>query len=163
MGLSQKCIIIGFFPAFFLSLDIFFIYISNVIPFPGLPSRNHLSHPPSMRVLLHPSTHSHPALAFCYTGHWNNSGPRTVPPTDVRQVHPLPHMCPEPWVPPCIIFGWWLSPRELRGVWLVDTFAPTHPLGLKISSVHSVPFPTPPSGTPRSVQWLAVSILLCIC
>jgi hypothetical protein len=24
-------------------LDIFFIYISHVIPFPGLPSKNHLS------------------------------------------------------------------------------------------------------------------------
>jgi hypothetical protein len=28
-------------------LDIFFIYISNVIPFPGFPSESPLSHPPS--------------------------------------------------------------------------------------------------------------------
>jgi len=31
----------------FLSLDIFFIYISNVIPFPSFPSTNPLSLPPS--------------------------------------------------------------------------------------------------------------------
>ena len=31
----------------FLLLDIFFIYISIVIPFPGLPFRNLLSHPNS--------------------------------------------------------------------------------------------------------------------
>jgi hypothetical protein len=29
-------------------LDIFFIYISNVFPFPGLPFRNPLSHPSSL-------------------------------------------------------------------------------------------------------------------
>jgi hypothetical protein len=57
---------------FFLLFDISFIYISNVILFPGLPSGTPLSHSPSpasMRVLLHPSTHSClPALAFPYTG-----------------------------------------------------------------------------------------------
>jgi hypothetical protein len=37
------------------------------------------------------------------------------------------------------------------------------PMGLKNPSAPSVPSPTPVSGTPRSVQWLAVSILLCIC
>jgi hypothetical protein len=55
----------------FLLLDIFFIYISNVIPFPGFPSRNSLSPPlpsASVRVLLYLPTHSHlPALAFPYT------------------------------------------------------------------------------------------------
>jgi hypothetical protein len=44
---------------YILLLDIFLIYISNVIPFPGLPSGNPLSHPSSpasMRVLPHPPT-----------------------------------------------------------------------------------------------------------
>ena len=53
-------------------LDIFFIYISNGFPFPGLPFRTPypiLPPPASMRVLPHPPTHSHlPALAFPYTG-----------------------------------------------------------------------------------------------
>jgi hypothetical protein len=38
----------------------------------------------------------------------------------------LPHMCPEPWVLPCILFGWWFSPLELWGAWPVNTFAPLH-------------------------------------
>ena len=49
---------------YFFKLDIFFIYISNVIPFPGFPSKNLLSSPP-------PPTHqpSHSCflvLAFPY-------------------------------------------------------------------------------------------------
>jgi hypothetical protein len=43
--------VVGFF---FLLFDIFFIYISKVIPLPGFPSRNPLSYPPppaSLRVL----------------------------------------------------------------------------------------------------------------
>ena len=46
-------------------LDILFIYISNVIPLPGFPSKNFLSNPPpsaSMRVFLHPLLL--PVLAF---------------------------------------------------------------------------------------------------
>jgi hypothetical protein len=40
------------------------------------------------------------------------------------------HCCPirpscatyavEPWVPPCVLFGWWFSSWELWGIWLVD-------------------------------------------
>jgi hypothetical protein len=66
---------------FFLLLDIFFIYISNVIPFPGFPSRNPLSHtlsPASVRVFSHPPTYSYlPTLAFPYTG---ASAPSLTPP-----------------------------------------------------------------------------------
>jgi hypothetical protein len=54
----------NFFPehSFSFLLDIFFIYISNVIPFPGLPSENPLFSP----------IHSHfPVLAFPYTGAWS--------------------------------------------------------------------------------------------
>jgi hypothetical protein len=45
-------------------LDIFFIYISNVIPFPGFPSKNSIS-----PHLAHQPTHSRfLALALHYTG-----------------------------------------------------------------------------------------------
>jgi hypothetical protein len=58
----------------------FFIYISNVIPFPGLPSGNSLSHPPStpsLRVLSHPLTHSYLlALVFPYIGALNPFKPK---------------------------------------------------------------------------------------
>jgi hypothetical protein len=26
----------------------------------------------------------------------------------------------QPWVPPCVLLGWWFSPWEFWGVWLVD-------------------------------------------
>jgi len=54
----------------FLLSFILFIYISNVIPFPSLPSAYPLSHPPSsMRVLPHLPTHScHTILAFPFAG-----------------------------------------------------------------------------------------------
>jgi hypothetical protein len=86
--------------------------------------------------------------------HWTPLGPRTVPPMDVQQGHPLPHIRPEPWVPPCVLIGWSSSRRELQGVWLVGTVA--LPMGLQISSPLLVPSPTPPSGTLSSVQWLVL-------
>ena len=46
-------------------------------------------------------------------GHQSPSGPVAAPPSDVQQGHPLPHMQPEPWVPPCVLFPWWFSPQEL--------------------------------------------------
>jgi hypothetical protein len=53
---------LGFLCVFsFFLLDIFFIYISNVIPFPCFPQTTSLSYHPSsasMRVCPHPPTHS---------------------------------------------------------------------------------------------------------
>jgi hypothetical protein len=50
----------------FLFLDIFFIYISNVIPFPNFPSENPLSPPHSPCLPTHPLPFL--VLAFPYTG-----------------------------------------------------------------------------------------------
>ena len=47
-------------------LDIFFIYISNVIPFPSLPSENPLFPSPSPCSPTYP--YLFPVLAFPYTG-----------------------------------------------------------------------------------------------
>jgi len=66
----------------------------------------------------------------------------------------------EPWVPPCVLFGLWFSRWELWGVWLVDTVV--LPVGLQIPSAPSVISLTPPLGSLCSVQWLAVSLQLCI-
>jgi len=142
-------------------LDIFFIYISYIISFfrfllwkTSIPSPLHLllwecspiHHPPPNFPPWHSPTLGHPAF----------TGPRTSLPTEVQQDHPLLHMRMEPLVPPC----WWFSPRELSGVWLVDVVLP---MGLQILSVPSVLSLTPPLGIPFLVQWLAVSMHLCIC
>jgi hypothetical protein len=68
----------------------------------------------------------------------------------------------EPWVPPCVLFGWWFSPWEcwggggLVGIILL-------PMGLQTPSAPSVLSLTSPLRTLCSVQWLASSIHLCIC
>jgi hypothetical protein len=72
-------------------------------PIPSLPA--------SMRVFLHPPTT--PTSLPTITLHWGIYqaviGPRTSPPIDAWQGHPLLHMHLEPYVH----FGWWFSPWEL--------------------------------------------------
>lgn len=75
------------------------------------------SSPTSVRVLPNPSpTPSHlPTLTFLFTGTSSLTGPRTSP-IDAQQCHPLLHMRLEPWVPPCVLFGWWFSPGSSGGL-----------------------------------------------
>ena len=76
-------------------------------------------------------------------------GTRASLPFDVQQCHPLLHIQLEPWVPPCVLFGWWFSLWELWGVWLVNIVA--LPMGLQIPSAPSVLPLTPPLGSLYSV------------
>jgi hypothetical protein len=62
----------------------------------------------------------------------------------------------EPWVPPCVLLGWWFSIWELWGFWLVDIVV--LPMGLETPSAPSVLSLTHPLGSLYSVQWLAVNI-----
>ena len=66
----------------------------------------------------------------------------------------------EPWVPPCVFFGWWFSPWELSGVWLVDNVV--LPMELQTSSAPSVLPLTPPLEFLCLAKWLAASIYFCI-
>jgi hypothetical protein len=56
----------------FLLVDIFFIYISNVIPFPGFPSKNPYFTLPSLASMkMCPNTPTYsllPTIEFLYTG-----------------------------------------------------------------------------------------------
>jgi hypothetical protein len=67
----------------------------------------------------------------------------------------------ESWVPPCILFGWWFSPWELWGYWLIHITV--SPMGLQNLSVPWVLSLAPSLGTLCSVQWITVSIHFCIC
>jgi hypothetical protein len=62
-------------------------------------------------------------------GHRAFTGPRASPPIDDQLGHPLLHMQLETRVPPCVFFGWWFSPWELWGYWLVHIVVP--PMGLQ--------------------------------
>jgi hypothetical protein len=105
-------------------LDIFFIYISNVIPLSSFPSENPLSLPPA-----HQTTHS------CFLALWvPYTGAYYLIRTKGLSSHwwlgiPLLHMQLEPWVPQCIFFGWWFNLRELWRYWSVHIVVP--PRGLK--------------------------------
>jgi len=147
-------------------LNNLFIYISNVIYFPVFPSINPLSHPSSpasMRVLPHlPPTPTSPLLHSPTLGHQAFPGPRVYSFTDVQQGHPLLHMWLEPWVPPCVLFGCWVSPWEFWGVWKIDIVV--LPMGLQTPSATTSDLSlSPPLGTSFSLQWFAVSICLYIC
>jgi hypothetical protein len=81
----------------------FFIYISNVFPFPGLTFKNPLSTPPaSMKALPYPPTHLllsfHPGIPL----HWGIKCPQA-------------HIWWEPWILPCVFFGCWSSPGCSEG------------------------------------------------
>jgi hypothetical protein len=164
-------IFIYLFPLFIFHiflLDIFFIYISNVIPFPGPPPLGKpLTHSlsPCFYEGIPSPTHQlltlHPQIPLHWGIHQAFTGARTPPPIDAWQGYLLLHKHLEPWVIPCVLLGWWISPWELWGVWLEDIVV--LPMGLQTLSTPSVHSLTPPLGTPYSVQWLAVSICLCIC
>ena len=94
-------------------------------------------------------------------GHSVFTGPRDCPPLEDQLRHPLLHMHLEPLVPPRVLFGWWFSPKELWGYWLVHIVVP--PMELKIPSAPGVVSLYPSLGTLCSFQWMAVSIHFCIC
>ena len=148
------CLLVCFFNWYFFFPPFigffFFIYISTDIFFPGIPSRNHHI-PSSLPLILRRCSPNHlPTSAFLpwhspTLKHQKPSGPRASPPTDVQQGHPLPLMWPEPFSPPCVLFGWWSSLWEFQGFWPVDTAAP--PMGLQTPSAPSVPSPISSSRT----------------
>jgi hypothetical protein len=147
--------------------DIFFIYVSNVIPFPGFPSpfpgfpkgKPLVACP--LPLLINPPTPSSWLWHFPTQAHRAFTGLRTSPPIDDQLGHPLLHMQLKPWVPPCVLFGWWFSPWELWGYWLVHIVV--SPMGLESPSARSVLFLAPLLGTLCSVQWMAVSFHFYIC
>ena len=95
-------------------MDTFFIYISNVIPIPGFPSKSNLLLSLSLLILLtNPPTPSSWLWHSPTLGHKDFTRPRASPPTDVRLGHPLLCMQLELWDPTYVPFGWWLSPWEL--------------------------------------------------
>jgi len=119
---------------------------------PPIPSPS----PSSIRELPSPSTPLLTPLTFPYTGGPTLAGPRASPSTGAQQGHPLLQMQLEPWVSPCIVFGWWFSPWELWLVGIVVHMGSRAPSALSILSL------IPPTGVLFSVQWFAASIRPCI-
>jgi hypothetical protein len=118
---------------------------------------------PSIPSLLPLFTNSSAFRPWCSPtlGHRAFTGRRASLSTDDQLGHPLLHMQLEPWVSPCVFCGWWFSPRELWGSWLVHIVVP--PMGLQNPSAPWVLSLAPSLRTLCSVQWLAESIHLHIC
>ena len=141
-------------------LDIFFIYISNVIPFPSFPSENPLftlPPPPASQP-----THSHSwSWHSPILGHRAFIGLKASPPINDLLGHPLLHIQLEPQVPLCVFFDWWYSSKELWWYSLVHIDVP--PMGLQTTSVPLVLSLAPSLGTLCFVQWMFMNIQFCIC
>ena len=82
--------------------------IANVITFPHFPSKSPLN-PSPLPLLTNPPTPASLSWNSPTLGHQTFSGPRASPPIDFQQGHPLLHMLLEPWVPLCVLFGWWFG------------------------------------------------------
>jgi hypothetical protein len=109
---------------------IFFIYISNVIPFPGFPSKNPLFLYP-LPLPTNPPTpaswpwHSPTLRQRAFTGL------RASPPIDDWLGHLL-YICHWRHESHRVLFGWWFSYWEFWGYWLVHIIIP--PKGLQTPS-----------------------------
>jgi hypothetical protein len=101
-------------PNIYFLLDIFFIYISNAIPFPSFFSESPLYHPPAL--LLYPPIPASWPWHSCVLGHIIFTRPRTSPRIDGQLGHPPLHMQLETQ-----LWG--------RGYWLVHIVVP--PIGLQ--------------------------------
>jgi len=133
---------------YFIFYWIFFTYISNIIPFQVFCTYFPFFLPAHPTMLLH-----FPPLRFpAFPGHG-----RTKPTTSgSQQGHPMLTMHLEPWICPCVLFGWW---NFLWGLWLILIVLIGIVL-LSFSSFH--PFSNSSYvGTDLSVQWLTASLQLC--
>ena len=155
----------GVFHSFLFSIFILFIRYFLHLHFKCYPlSWFPLWKPPIpslLLLLINPPTPAFWPWHSPTPGHRTFTGSRASPPTDDLPGHPLLHMKLEPGVPPCVLFHWWFSPWELWGYWLVRIVLP--PMGLQTPSAPWVLSLAFPLGTLCSVQWMAVSIHLCIC
>jgi hypothetical protein len=84
-------------------------------------------------------------LHFPTLGHRAFIGQRASPPIDDWLGHPLLHMQLEPWVPPCVLFGWWLSPWKLWVYWLDNNMNYPVPSFTLIAFLSLSPLSTLPS------------------
>ena len=114
---------------YFLNKIRYFLYYIQMLS-PFLVSAPKTSYP--IHLLTHPPTPSFLSWHSSTMGHQAFSEPKASPPIDVQQGHPMLHMQLKSWVPPCVLCGWWFSPWELWGYWLVHLVVP--PMGLQTPS-----------------------------
>ena len=157
----QKQRVYAFYVVFiFFFLDIFFIYISNVIPFPSFPSENPLSPFPSPYSPTHPLPLPGPGIPL-HRGIELSQDQGSLLPLMIDKAI-FCYICSRSHGS-LHVYSWAgsLVPGSSKGYWLVHIVVP--PMGLQAPSAPLVLSLVPSLGTLCSVQWLAESIHLCIC
>jgi hypothetical protein len=147
-----------YFSSSFLFFIRYFLYLHfKCYPLFWFPLwRTPIHTPTALPLLTNPPTPGSWPWHSPTLGHRAFMGPRVSLPTDDGQGCPLLQMQLEPWVPPCVLFGWWSTLWEFRRYWLVHIVVPSMELQTPLAPwVTSL---APPLGTPCSVWWLAVSI-----
>ena len=106
--ICQKILLTFIFYAFYWMFSLFTFQILSPFQFPSPKP----TVPFPVPVLLWgcsptlPYTPASPPWHSLTEVHSAFLGPRVSPPIDAQQGHPLLHMRLEPWVPPCVLFGW---------------------------------------------------------
>jgi hypothetical protein len=130
----------------------FFIYISNVIPFPSPSPETPYSISLPLFLWGCSPTHTPTPGSLPWNspilGHGAFTGPRASPAIDDPQGYPLLHMWLEPWIPPCVFSVWWFSPWELGvgGGVMVDWYCSS--CGVAIPFRSFSPFSNSSTGDP---------------
>ena len=95
-------------------------------PIPHLPASIRVLSQPSNQPILLPR----PDIPKHLAGHPSFTVPRDSPPIDLRQSYSLLYIWLEPWITPCVLFGWWFSHWELWGVligWCCSYYGTSNP------------------------------------
>jgi hypothetical protein len=144
----------------FFLIEHFFLYISNVIPFPGFPLET--PYPRTLPCFYEGAPQLTYPLLLPRSDiplHWGIKSSQDQGPFLLLMLSSATYAAGA-MVPPCVLFDWWFIPWELLEICLVDIVLP---MELQTPSAPAVLFLTPPLRTPCLLQWLAVSICLCIC
>ena len=116
----------NFLPVFFsfISYWLFYLFTFQMLSsFPVSPLQTHFIPSPHcfyVGTLLptYPLPLHHPSIP--YAGALNLHRTKGLPSIDAIYGHPLLHMQLEPWVPPCVLFGWWFPAISKRHSHTVD-------------------------------------------
>jgi hypothetical protein len=156
-----------FFSLFFFFIEYFLYLHIKCYPLSWFPPSREPPITSSLPLLQwgYSSTHppnptSPPSIPLHWGIYQAFIGPRTSPPIDAWQGHPLLHIQLEPWVPSWVLLCWWLSPWELWGIWLVDIVVPLMGVANPFNSFR--PFSNSPIGGPPPLSngWLRASTSL---
>jgi hypothetical protein len=113
------------FSCFFFLFLLFSLFTFQMLSPPKKPNQptnqtnKQKTVPSHLPLLTNPPTPASLSWHSTIKVHRAFTRPRASPLLDVPHVHPLLLIWLKPWVPPCVLFGWWFRPWEVWGFWMV--------------------------------------------